>query len=410
MTRIGLGAAAILTLAALVVGCSAAPKRRAPRVPILVARAEQRSIPYEIEATGTVEPMQSAEVTPQVGGPVTKIAFHEGDEVRAGQVLIQIDPRPFLAAAERAAGALARDRAMEQAARNDFERSQELAKQSVISESELDTKRSAWLSSAASARSDSAALASARLDLANATLRAPISGKTGALSIHIGDLARANDANGAAVTINQIRPIRVRFTVPQSDLPELRRQRGRALPVEVVTGESDTTWIPGKLAFVDNQVDAASGTVLLKAEFPNLHSELWPGEFVRVRLRMFDQAGAVVVPSAAVTSSQSGPYLYVVKADTTVETRKVVVSRTWRDLTVIADGVEPGETVVTDGQLRLSPGAKAAIRSPQGQGSEKRASDERPNREGGGVNRAGGNAGGTAAGERAASDGAGGTR
>jgi multidrug efflux system membrane fusion protein len=408
MSRTGLGAAALLILAVVLSGCSAAPNRRAPRVPILVALAEQRSIPYEIEATGSVEPIQSAQVTPQVGGTVTRVAFREGDEVRAGQALVQIDPRPYQQAVERAAGALARDRAMEQAARNDFDRSNDLAKQGVISESELDTKRSAWLSSAANARSDSAALAGARLDLSHTTLRAPISGKTGALSIHIGDLVRANDANGVAVTINQIRPIRVRFTVPQADLPELRRQRGRDLPVEVVTGESDTTWIPGKLAFIDNQVDAASGTLLLKGEFSNSKGELWPGEFVRVRLRLFDQQGAVVVPAAAVSSSQSGPYIYVVKPDTTVETRKVTVTRTWRDLTVIADGVSPGEMVVTDGQLRLSPGAKAAIRQPQGSPSDSRASGEgKPDRRGGGVGRA---AGGGVAGERAATDGGGGTR
>jgi multidrug efflux system membrane fusion protein len=167
------------------------------------------------------------------------------------------------------------------------------------------------------------------------------------------------------VTINQLRPIRVRFTIPQDDLRELRRQRGKEMQVEVATGDSDSTWIVGRLAFMDNEVDAASGTVLLKGEFPNRNGELWPGEFVRVRLRLFEQQGATVVPTAAVTNSQSGAYLYVVKPDTTVETRKVVVTRAWRDLSVIANGIDPGELVVTDGQIRLSPGAKGVIRPAQ---------------------------------------------
>jgi len=352
-----------LAVGLAVAGCTGAAGRRSPAAPVSVAAAERRSVPYEIEATGTVEPTQSAQVTAQVSGLVTRVAFSEGDEVQAGQVMFQIDPRTYDAVVERAAAALSRDRAQAQSAQLDLTRAETLAAQQLIAEGELETKRATSESMAATVRADSAALATARLDRANATIRAPISGKTGSLAVHGGDLVRANDGI-ALVSINRIRPIRVRFTLPQDDLDELRRQKQRDLQVDVATGgEDDTTWIEGRLAFVDNAVDEQSGTVLLKGEYPNADGRLWPGAFVRVRLRLFVQNDVTVVPAVAVTNSQSGPYLYVVKADTTVEARPVEVGRTWREFAVIAKGVEPGETVVTDGQLRLSPGAKAVIRA-----------------------------------------------
>jgi|KBSSwiStaDraftv2_1062776.scaffolds.fasta_scaffold347768_2 multidrug efflux system membrane fusion protein len=350
----------------LLLGCGAGPGRRTPRVPILVAQAEQRNIPYEIDATGTVEPIQSADVTAQVGGLVTGVGFREGDEVRAGQVLFRLDRRPFEAAAERAAAVLARDRAQAESARLDLARAEKLSEQQLIAASELDTKRATAMAALATVRADSAALVSARLDLSNATVRAPVAGKTGDLRVNLGDLVKANENATPLVSINQLRPIRVRFTVPQADLSQLRRAQGKNLRVDVASSERDSTWIEGHLAFVDNRVDPQSGTLLLKAEFDNRDGALWPGQFMRVKLRLFDQNGATVVPSAAVANSQNGPYLFVVKADTTVEARPIQVDRTYRDLTVIGSGVHPGETVVTDGQLRLSPGAKAVIRPPGG--------------------------------------------
>jgi membrane fusion protein, multidrug efflux system len=358
-----------MALACVVVGCGSGPARRSARIPILVARAERRTVPYEIEGTGTVEPIQTADVTAQVDGLITRVAFREGDEVRAGQTLFQIDPRAFEAAAERAAAVVARDRAQAETARLDLIRAEALGAQQLIAPGDLDQKRATWSSLASTARADSAALVGARLDLANATVRAPVSGKSGGLRVHVGDVAKANETTSPLVTIHQIRPIRVRFTIPQSDLDELRRQQGRALRVDAAPAERDSMWIEGSLAFIDNQVDAASGTVLLKAEFANRDGALWPGAFVRVRLRLYEQRDATVVPTAAVSSSQSGTYLYVVKADTTVETRTIEVRRTYQNMTVIASGVQPGETVVTDGQLRLSPGAKAVIRATGGASS-----------------------------------------
>src|SRR5262245_10783151 len=356
-------ALAWLLLALPIAGCGGAPKRRATRIPILVAQVEKRTVPYEIEATGTVEPIQTADVSAQVAGMITRVSFREGDEVKSGEVLFAIDHRPFEAAVERAAAMLAKDRAQAETAQLDLVRGETLAKQGLIAAGDLDQKRANATALAATARADSAALIAARLDLSNSTVRAPIGGKSGNLHVHVGDLVRANDPSNPLVTINQIHPIRVRFNVPQSDLPALQRGRQRTMRVDVAPADRDSTWIQGRLTFVDNQVDANSGTLLLKGEFANLAGELWPGQFVRVRLRLDEQADATVVPAVAVSSSQSGPYLFVVKPDTTVETRPVKLGRTWRDWVVIAGGVEPGETVVTDGQLRLSPGSKAMIRS-----------------------------------------------
>jgi len=331
-------------------------------------------VPYELDATGTVEPIASADVLPQVGGMVTRIAFHEGDDVRAGQVLVELDKTSFATEVARTAALLERDRAQARTARLAWERTQSLAKQQLVSPGEVDDARSAAESADATALADSASHTRAVIDYEHATVRAPISGRTGKLGVHVGDVVRANDQASSVVTIHQLKPIRVRFTIPQTDMGELQGERRRDVRVYVVKDDTDSASAEGSLAFVDNQVEAASGTLLLKGEFANTDAALWPGAFVRVRLKLHEQAGATVVPTAAVNNSQSGTYVYVVKSDTTVDMRKVTVSRSWQDLSIVAAGVEPGETVVTDGQVRLSPGAKAAIRAPGGSGGgEQRA-------------------------------------
>ena len=355
-------------------GCGGTSPRGPQRVPITVALVEQRSVPFEIEATGTVEPLQSVAVTAQAGGLITRVAFREGAEVGAGDVLFEIDPRPFEAGAAAAEAVLARSQAQSETARLDLQRAETLAGQQLISPDELQRKRAAAAALSATVSADSAALASARLDLSHATVRAPIGGKTGSLAVHEGDLVRANDVTAPLITINRIRPILVRFTVSQAELPEIRRPRKRPPSVEILPAEGDSVWIAGQLAFVDNAVDPASGTLMLKAESPNRAGTLWPGQFVRVRLNLFERAGATVMPAVAVTSSQQGPYCYVVKPDTTVEVRPVTVERTWRELAVITSGVRAGETVVTDGQVRLSPGARAVIRGGAGGGADRGAS------------------------------------
>jgi multidrug efflux system membrane fusion protein len=360
--RLAAGTLLLATIATFA-GCSRPGERRGGRVPVTVATVESRTVPHELDATGTVEPIASADVIPQVGGMVSRVAFREGDDVREGQVLVEIEPRVFEAEVARTAAILERDRAQSRSAKLELERAERLAEQQLLSAGELDAKRAAAQALAATVLADSASLARARLDLAHATVRAPISGRTGRLSVHVGDVVRANDPANALVTIHRLRPIRVRFTIPQDDIAEVRGERRRDVRVRVFFGVTDSAGREGSLAFVDNEVDPASGTLLLKGEFPNADAALWPGAFVRVRVQLREQGAATVVPASAVTNSQSGPYCYVVKADTTVELRPVTVARNWRELTVVAAGLSPGETVVTDGQVRLTPGAKAAIRA-----------------------------------------------
>lgn len=367
-----------LALAFLSEGCGGPEPRRAPRPPVTIAVAERRMVPYELEASGTVEPVASAEVTAQVGGIVIATPLREGADVQAGMTLVRLDARPFQAAVDQAAAVLARDRARARSARLALERAESLARQQLLSAGELDDRRTDAEALAATALADSAELGRARLDLAYATIRAPISGRSGKLNVHVGDVVRANDPSAPVVTIHQLHPIRVRFTVPQAEFEAVREERRRDVQVLVNAGGSDTTWSEGRLVFVDNQVDASTGTLLLKGEFVNRGTTLWPGAFARVRLRLREQAGATVVPSSAIGNSQSGTFLWVVKADSTVEMRPVTVTRTWRGSSVVASGVQPGETVVTDGQVRLSPGARAAIRDSRapaaGSGVPKRAS------------------------------------
>ena len=354
-----------VVLAGMIAGCSGPETRRTSRTPVTVARAESRTVPYELDASGTVEPVASADVTAQVGGLVTAIPFREGDDVRAGAVLVQLDARGFETSVAQAAAVLARDRAQARSARLDLDRAETLARQQLLAAGALDEKRATAEALAATVLADSANFSRARLDLAYATVRAPISGRTGRLRVHVGDVVKASDPANPVVTIHQLRPIRVRFSIAQSELEGLRAERRADVHVLVNADPNDSTWSEGRLAFVDNQVDPASGTLLLKGEFANADGRLWPGAFARGRLRLKLQDNATVVPAAAVGNSQNGPFCYVVLADTTVEMRPVSVARTWRGWAIVSAGLRPGETVVTDGQMRLSPGAHASIRVPQ---------------------------------------------
>ncbi len=349
-------------LALAVAGCAKPAERRGGRVPVAVAVAERRTIPYEVEATGTVEASQSASVTARVGGAISRIGFRDGDEVRAGQVLFEIDPRPYRAAVDRAAAVLGRDRAQAKVARLELERAEALAARGVVAAAELDQKRAAAEAALATVEADSAALAAAQLDLSYAVVRSPIDGRAGELRLDLGDVVRAGDTT-PLLTVHRVRPVLVRFAVPPANLSSLRDLAGANLRVDARPADgADSAWVEGRLVFVDNAIDPASGTLALKGEFANADGAFWPGAFVRVRLRLGEDAAALVVPSTAVTLSQEGELAYVVKPDTTVEARRVTVARTWRDRSVIAAGLEAGETVVIDGQVRLSDGARAVIR------------------------------------------------
>ena len=329
------------------------------KVPVSVARVEKRPLPYELDATGTVEPIRSVDVLPQVNGTILHVNFAEGDEVAAGQVLFEIDPRPYRAALQQAEGALLRDLTQAEAAAREATRYKTLAATNTVTQEDYETKQSTADAAAAAVRSDSATTALARLNLEYATVRAPIGGRTGRLLLHEGNVVRAG--SDPLVSIVQMRPILVRFPVPAVNLPALRERFGKELIAIASPARDSASSIRGVLSFVDNQVDSSTGSVLLKARFPNRDGALWPGEFVSVTLVLGTQTDAVVVPSQAVMQGQQGTYVFVVNSDGTAATQPVTVERTLDSLSVVA-GVPPGALVVTDGQLRLTPNAKVDIR------------------------------------------------
>jgi multidrug efflux system membrane fusion protein len=356
--------AALLALAALALlsaGCGEKRKAGSPPVPVVVGRAESRTVPYEIEASGTVEPIQTVAVLPQVGGVLTRVSFREGDEVEAGRILFQIDPRPYRAALGQAAAALSRDRAQAAAAVSDAGRYQALAEKDYATQDEYEQKRANADALTAAVRADSAAVENARLNLEYATIRAPISGHTGALLVHEGNVVKAGGSD-PLVTINQTRPIQVRFAVPEDFLGEIQRHRTPAPTVRVKSDGGDSTEATGRLTFVDNGVDATTGTILLKAEFPNKDRSLWPGEFVGVTLVLYMQKNACVVPATAVQEGQNGTTVFVLQRDRTVRTVPVTVQRKAGNLAVIARGVSPGDSIVVDGQSRLADKAKVIVK------------------------------------------------
>ncbi len=346
-------------LLAVLLGCSAKPPSRSARV--RVATVAVRPVPFSLPSVGTVEAIQTAAVGSQVGGVVMRVAFHEGDPVRAGQVLFELDPRPFRAAMDQALATLAKDRAQSESAWLDVDRARGLFAQGMLSQAEWDQKRAGAEGLAAAVRADSAAADAARLNFDFATIRAPISGRTGRLMAHEGDYIRAATSE-PLVTILQPSPVRVRFTLPESYVPLVQRYRRGAPRVVVEPDSGDGPPLAGRLVFVDNAVDPVTGTLLLKGEFPNRDDRLVPGQFVDVRLELYVSPNAIVIPGTAVSTGQQGAYVYVVQPDSTAALRSIRVERAADDLVVVASGLSAGETVVTDGQIRLSPGAKVVIR------------------------------------------------
>lgn len=354
----GLSALALILLPA----CRDDAPPPAPPVPVTVATVERRDVPFELAATGSVEPLETVAVEPQVGGLIVRIAFREGQDVTRGQVLFQIDPRPYQAALAQAEAALARDKAQAANAEAEARRYGALVSKEYVTAQQYEQVRTTAATAAANLAGSQAAVDQARLNLQYATIRAPIAGRTGSLRVREGNLVRAADAT-PLVTINQIRPILARFAVPAVNLPLIQRYRGGDLAVRAapVGGGKPTE---GSLAFVDNTVDTATGTILLKGRFDNPDGALWPGEFVNVRLRVYVDSNALVVPSTAVVAGQQGSFVFVIQPDSTAATRPVTVARAAGDVSVLGGGeVRPGDRVVTDGQLRLRQGSKVQVKS-----------------------------------------------
>lgn len=357
-------AAPLLLLAPLVLlaACSksAAPPP-APALPVTTAVTSVADVPIQWKGVGALEAVSNVEVRAQVGGILERVHFVEGQEVRRGDLLFTIDPRPFQAALHAAEAQLARDLALADNAAAEAARYAELAKKEFVTAEEYEARRSNAAALAASVVADRAAVEGAQLDLGYCTIRAPLAGRTGSLQVFAGNLVKANDT--ALVVIQQMDPIRVRFAVPQQLLAEVRgASAASAATVDVVA--SGRKRHQGELSFIDNAIDAASGTIVLKATLANADHALWPGEFAEVALTLSVLRGAVVAPNAALQTGQQGSYVFVVEADDRVAIRPVEPGPASGDLTVIRSGLAAGETVVTDGQLRLYPGAKIEVQTP----------------------------------------------
>jgi len=357
-----IGAAA---LALTVPACTQAPSRaQAPEsVPVLVASVIRKDVPVEIAEIGTVQAYATVGIRAQVGGVLEKVGFREGQDVRAGDLLFSLDARPYQAALKSAQAALARDTAQLETARREVERYAELAKKEYVNQDEFDKIRTNASSLDAAVRADEAAVEKATVDLEYCTIRSPIGGRTGQLMVNAGNVVKAN-GDDPLVVINQIEPIYVAFAVPELSLPEIQAHAGSGpLEVQAALAEGGGEAHAGTLTFVDNTVDRSTGTVRLKATFPNHDRTLWPGQFVDVRLKVSIRPNALVVPTQALQTGQQGPYVFVVKGDQTVESRKVTPGAAVGRETIVEKGLEVGESVVTDGQLRLVPGTKIVIKT-----------------------------------------------
>ena len=350
---------------ALVVSACAKPEAPPkPPVAVTVATAETGSAPYVVHANGLVEPAQTVAVQSQIGGVLMKVHFKEGDEVRQGQVLFEIDPRPFKAALDQANAVLARDEAQALSTKNDADRYEKLVLKDFVTKSQADQATASAAAAKAVVAADRASVDNAKFNLENATIAAPITGKTGILLVKQGNLVKPGSVP-PLVVINQIHPIDVHFTVPDRELPLVQKYSAAAKKLRVlVTPRGDASAEEGVLNMLDNGVDTTTGTVTLKAQFANQAGHLWPGQFVGVAVELYVQEGAVLVPTSAVQSGQDGAFVFVVKADNTVEVRAVTAGLVVGDKTVIEKGIEAGTRVVTDGQSRLTPNAKIEITQP----------------------------------------------
>ena len=370
-------------------------------VPVVTAKVQTKSVPVTIPAVGTVEPLQTVQIRAQTTGQLSAMHFAEGQDVRKGQPLFTLDARPFQAAVSQAEAVLARDTATANNAERQKVTYEDLYKRGLIPRDQYETQRASNDSLQATLAADRAAVENAKLNLAYTRITAPISGRTGASAVHVGDLVRANDAT-PLVVINQLSPIYVTFAVPGRYLGEIRRYQARKALVVTAHGQAPIApgaqapppVVPtptlgqdiapgqgatmpakpglvedGRVTFIDNTVDATTGTIQLKGTFQNASQGLWPGLFVQVTLNLTDEAAAIVVPATAVQPSASGQYVYVVKADRTVEVRPVTVVRQFGEEMIIERGLAAGEEVVTDGQLRLTPGVQISIAGPRGGGA-----------------------------------------
>lgn len=349
-------------------GCSgrdavqAAKLQQPPAAPVRVATVISRSMPVQLQAIGNVEAISTVTIKPQISGELLLVHFKEGDFVSKGQLLFTIDRAPFEAALRQAEGMLAKDEAQALNAKLDAERYEGLGRAGVVSKQQVDAAVATSNAMTAAVAADKAMVETAKINLQYTAIASPINGRTGNVGAKEGNLVKANDVP-ILVTINQIEPIYVTFSIPEQQLPQVKKYLGsKTLRVESAPQGSGQHF-EGKLTFIDNAVDLTTGTIKLKATFDNREHALWPGQFVNVGLTLTTDPNALVVPSAALQTGQNGTYVYVVNPDLTTQPQPVKVGWSVGDSTVIASGLQSGQRVVTDGQLRLTPGARVEIKS-----------------------------------------------
>jgi multidrug efflux system membrane fusion protein len=376
----------------LLLSCSGGKGERAVvALPVEVAAVLQKTVPVQLRVIGNVQAYSTVTVKSRIAGQIMRAYFKEGQDVRKGELLFTIDPRPFeatlkqteanlekdMAQVKQAEANFERDTAQEKNAQADAERYKMLFERGVVAKQQYDKFRTDWEALVATVQADKAAKANAeaavaadraavenaKLQLSYCSIRSPMDGRTGSLIIQEGNVIKENEAN--LVVINQITPIYVTFSVPEQYLGDIKKyMRLRKLKVQAIVPNDELLPEEGLISFVDNSVDTTTGTIKLKGTFANKDRGLWPGQFVNVVLTLTEMPNAVVVPSQAIQTGQQGQYVFVVKADHTVETRPIVSGLTFNGDTVVEKGLKPGETVVTNGQLRLSPGAKVEIKTP----------------------------------------------
>lgn len=343
-----------------------ANERKAPKgppaIPVTVEPVVQQLVPFRLQGIGNVEAFSTVALKARADGQIIEVGFKEGEEVRKGQVLFKIDPRPFEAALRQAEANALRDAAASEQARSQERRYKDLLDKNFVSKEAYAQIRTNATTAEATAKASQAALDNARLNLEYCTITSPIEGYAGKIQIQLGNLVKANDVN-PLVVINQVHPIYVNFAVPEQRLAEVRQYMAlNSLAVQALTPGSDQAATPtGVLIFVDNAVDPSTGTIKLRARFANKENSLWPGQFVGVSVRLFEQPDAIVIPSTAVQTGPEGQYVYVVGKDMVADVRKIEVQRTEGDRSIIARGLAKGEQVVTRGQLRLGPKSRVQV-------------------------------------------------
>jgi len=329
---------------------------------VAVVAAMQKSVPVWLQAIGNVEAYSSVAVKSRVDGQILEVHFRDGQEVRKGEVLFRIDSRPFEAALRQSEAQALRDVASRDQAVNQARRYQELLDKNFVSKEAYAQHRTNAATAEATSKASQAALENARLSLDYTIIRSPIDGYVGRALLQAGNMVKANDTI-SLVVINQVKPVYVSFAIPEQQLATVRDlMRKNPLAVEVAAPGSDKVIAAGRIAFLDNAVDQTTGTIKVRAVFDNADAALWPGQFYTVRVKLYDQENAIVVPSRALQTGPDGQFVYVVKADMTAEARKVVALRSEGELTVLAEGaLAKGERVVVRGALRLAPGIKVNI-------------------------------------------------